>query len=91
MKESLIAICYEGKDMVITMKRMTNSLPYWIQKQGLIRKNTSIKENDSYLDMFMPTQPYVSQKTPRPNDLCPCGREKNTKMLWKMKCVGIVE
>jgi len=29
--------------------------------------------------MFMPTQPYVSQKTPRPNDPYPCGREKNTK------------
>ena len=53
------------------------------KKQGLIRKNTSIKENDSYLDMVMPTQPYVSQKTPRPNDLCPCGSEKKHK-----KCCG---
>lgn len=28
MKESLIAILQEGKDIVITIKHMTNSLPY---------------------------------------------------------------
>ena len=75
-----------------------NNMPHWVllghtpQETGLLlseygknKGETSFIERSPYdfSGWLTPSKPYVAEKTPRPNDPCPCGSGKKYK-----KCCG---
>ena len=71
-----------------------NNMPHWVlcghipQETGLLlseyskdKGKSSFLERSPYslADWFTPTNPYISERTPRPNDPCPCGSGKKYK------------